>query len=169
MPLGVTRRFFPINGDRLIDVSRAEKETTESVGSADSRVSRKDRQLHGERSEQAHGRSTRSAKVRAWQNIKLILSALHYTFEDVGDWKLRELIVAHDAYLLQSWDKHSMLCHMLEGIQCVLIAANSKTNPRPKSPNYYNPYREHKPEGQVINSENFDSLKYLAFGARRSG
>lgn len=77
------------------------------------------------------------------------------------DMTLRELVIAHDAWLLERWDHTTCTMAALENLTLLVSSIGGKSRPKFVTPLQRHPYRKHQASGLAIRSDNIGMLKAI--------
>jgi hypothetical protein len=79
---------------------------------------------------------------------------------DVEPMSLRRLVVMHDAYVVDRWDRTATLAGLLDGLAATVRGLTDK-NAKPRSALSFHPYRNTKAASTKIAADNFGALRSL--------
>lgn len=100
-------------------------------------------------------------KRRAWAEIVQVGAVLGWSPQQWEDLTLRELLLSHDAYLLDRWDHTAHTAAMLHNLSITVVGLASKSRPRPRPMTYFHPFRKHARSGLAITPGNIHVLKQV--------
>lgn len=90
-----------------------------------------------------------------------MIATLGWTPADAEPLSLRELVVAHDAMLLERWDHTASLCVVTHNLMALVSGIGGKPTVKPKTVYDFHPYRAAPKTGLVITADNFDMLRMI--------
>ena len=92
--------------------------------------------------------------------IYRIAGTLRYTERDIQPMNLRELIIAYQAYLVDSWDHTSTTAALLYNLTA-LVASFGKVRVKPKTLQDFHPFRRKRATGLRITQKTIGVLREL--------
>ena len=90
-----------------------------------------------------------------------MIAALGWTPADAEPLTLRELVAAHDAYLLDRWDHTASMCALTHNLTVIVSGFGGKSKMTPQTVYDFHPYRKAPKTGLVLTRENFDILRVI--------
>lgn len=75
---------------------------------------------------------------------------------------LKDLILMHDAYLLDRWDGPAIVASQVYNLTIVVLRILSKSGAKSRSFEDFHPYRAKEKRGLKINKSNFHLLRQVA-------
>lgn len=74
---------------------------------------------------------------------------------------LRDIVVAHDAYLLDRWDHTASMCALTHNLTVIVSGFGGKSKMTPQTVYDFHPYRKAPKTGMVLTAENFHVLRAI--------
>ena len=90
-----------------------------------------------------------------------MIATLGWTPADALPLSLRELIVAHDAYVLERWDHTASVCCVVHNLMALVSGIGGKPTVKPAAAHDFHPYRSAPTKKMVLTPETFDVLRLI--------